>query len=66
MTTDEPIALGFGRNFAGEAAAASVPSNEWVGQLRLSSTGDRAGEPVRGRINLRAHEGAVMELSEEK
>ncbi len=53
-------------NFAGEAAAASVPSNEWVGQLLLSSTGDRAGEPVRGRISLRAHEGAVMELSEEK
>jgi alpha-glucosidase len=50
-------------NFAGEAAAASVPSNEWVGQLLLSSTGDRAGEPVRGRINLRAHEGAIVELA---
>ena len=53
-------------NFDGEPTVASFLSREGAAQLLLSSTGDRAGEPVRGRINLRAHEGAVMELSEEK
>jgi alpha-glucosidase len=51
-------------NFAGEPAAASFPSGEWSGRLLVSSAGDRAGESVRGGVNLRAHEGAVVELSE--
>jgi alpha-glucosidase len=50
-------------NFAAEAAAASVPSNEWVGRLLLSSVGDRAGEVVRGSVKLRAHEGAIVDLT---
>jgi alpha-glucosidase len=50
-------------NFAAEAAAASVTSNEWVGRLLLSSAGDRAGEVVRGSVKLRAHEGAIVDLT---
>jgi alpha-glucosidase len=49
-------------NFAGEAAAASLPSRE--GRLLVSSAGDRAGEPVRGSLKLRAHEGAIVELGD--
>ena len=51
-------------NFGDEPAAASFPSGDWVGRLLVSSAGDRAGETVRGRVDLRAHEGAVVELSE--
>jgi alpha-glucosidase len=49
-------------NFAGEPAAASFPSGEWSGRLLISSAGDRAGESVRGSVNLRAHEGTVVEI----
>ncbi len=51
-------------NFAGEPAAASFPSGEWSGRLLISSAGDRAGESVRGSVNLRAHEGTVVEISQ--
>jgi alpha-glucosidase len=44
-------------NFASEPVAASLPSGEWIGRLLVSSAGDRADEPVRGSLNLRAHEG---------
>jgi len=49
-------------NFGGEPAAASFPSSEWGGRLLVSSAGDRMGEPVRGSVNLRAHEGTVVEI----
>ena len=49
-------------NFAGEAVAASLPSGEWVGRLLVSSAGDRADETVRGSLDLRPHEGAIVEL----
>ena len=48
-------------NFAGEAAAASLPSREGGGRLRVSSAGDRADETVRGSLNLRLHEGVIVE-----
>jgi alpha-glucosidase len=51
-------------NFSGAPVAASLPSGEWVGRMLLSSAGDRAGEPVRGNLNLRAHEGAIVELGD--
>jgi alpha-glucosidase len=49
-------------NFASEPVAASLPSGKWFGRLLVSSAGDRADEPVRGSVNLRAHEGAIVEL----
>jgi len=49
-------------NFAGEPATARFPSGEWSGRLLVSSAGDRAGESVRGSVNLRAHEGTVVEI----
>jgi alpha-glucosidase len=49
-------------NFASEPVAASLSSGEWIGRLLVSSAGDRADEPVRGSLNLRAHEGAIVEL----
>jgi alpha-glucosidase len=49
-------------NFASEPVAASLPSGEWFGRLLVSSAGDRADEPVRGSVNLRAHEGAIVKL----
>jgi alpha-glucosidase len=49
-------------NFGGASVAASLPSGEWIGRLLVSSAGDRADEPVRGSLNLRAHEGAIVEL----
>jgi alpha-glucosidase len=51
-------------NFSGEAAVANFPSGEWVGRLLVSSAGDRTGEWVRGRVDLRAHEGTVVEISQ--
>jgi alpha-glucosidase len=50
-------------NFSGEPIAASLASDESPGRLLLSTAGDREGEPVRSSIKLRAHEGAVVELS---
>jgi alpha-glucosidase len=51
-------------NFGSESAAASFPSSEWDGRLLVSSAGDRMGESVRGSVNLRAHEGTVVEISQ--
>jgi uncharacterized protein DUF3459 len=52
-------------NFGDEPTAASLASGELAGRLLVSSGGDREGEPARGSVKLRAHEGAVMELSGE-
>jgi alpha-glucosidase len=49
-------------NFAGEPTGASFPCREGAGRLLVSSAGDRADEPVRGSVNLRANEGAIVEL----
>jgi alpha-glucosidase len=51
-------------NFGDKPTAANLASGELAGQLVVSSAGDREGEPVRGSVKLRAHEGAVVELSE--
>ena len=51
-------------NFGGEPTAASLASGELAGRLLVSSAGDREGDPVRGSVKLRAHEGAVVELPE--
>jgi alpha-glucosidase len=49
-------------NFASEPVATSLSSGEAIGRLLVSSAGDRAGEPVRGSLKLRANEGAIAEL----
>jgi alpha-glucosidase len=49
-------------NFGGEATAASGASGEMAGRLLLSSAGDRENEPVRGSVELRPHEGVVVEI----
>jgi alpha-glucosidase len=46
-------------NFGGTPVAA-----ECVGRVLVSSAADRAGETVRGSLNLRANEGAIVELSD--
>jgi alpha-glucosidase len=51
-------------NFGEEPTTACFDSGSWVGRLLISSGGDREGEVVRGCVKLRAHEGAVVELSE--
>jgi alpha-glucosidase len=48
-------------NFGGAPVAARLPSGECVGRLLVSSAADRAGEPVRGNLKLRANEGAIVE-----
>lgn len=50
-------------NFGGEATVANYSSGEPFGRLLLSSAGDRQDEAVHGSIKLRAHEGAIVELS---
>jgi len=52
-------------NLGNEPIAASFVSARLVGRLLLSSHGDRDGEPVTGRADLRAHEGVIIELSQE-
>jgi alpha-glucosidase len=49
-------------NFGDAPAVANFVSDELVGRLLLSSAGDRQDKVVRGSINLRAHEGAIVEL----
>jgi alpha-glucosidase len=49
-------------NLGDDPLAASFPSAP-SGTLLLSTAGDRAGEPVHGGIDLRPHEGVVVELS---
>jgi alpha-glucosidase len=51
-------------NFGGTPVAASLPSGECVGRLLVSSAADRTDEPVRGSLNLRANEGAIVELGD--
>jgi alpha-glucosidase len=48
-------------NFGGDPLAASLPSVS--GTLLLSTLGDRVDEPVQGDIDLRPHEGVIVELS---
>ena len=59
---EQPEQLLVALNFGSESAAASFPSSEWDGRLLVSSAGDRMGESVRGSVNLRAHEGTVVEI----
>jgi alpha-glucosidase len=49
-------------NFGGTPVPASLPFGECVGRLLVSSAADRAGEPVRGSLDLRPNEGAIVEL----
>jgi len=51
-------------NFGWTPVAASLPSGECVGRLLVSSAADRTDEPVRGSLNLRANEGAIVELGD--
>jgi alpha-glucosidase len=50
-------------NLGQEATSVAFPSGHLAGRLLVSSFGDRDGEAVTGSIDLRADEGAVMELS---
>jgi alpha-glucosidase len=50
-------------NFGGEPIAASFAAGHLAGRLLLSSRGDRDDEPVTGSVDLREHEGIVIELS---
>lgn len=50
-------------NMGQEATSVAFTSGHLVGRLLLSSFGDRDGEAVSGSIDLRADEGAVVELS---
>ena len=50
-------------NFGGEPIAARFTSGNLAGRLMLSSHGDRDDEPVTGGVDLRGHEGVVVELS---
>jgi alpha-glucosidase len=49
-------------NLGPERAAVDLPADNADGRLMLSSFCDRAGEPVRGRIDLRGNEGAIVAL----
>jgi alpha-glucosidase len=49
-------------NLGGEPTTASFTSTQIVGRCVLSSHLDRDGDAVRGNIDLRPHEGAVVEL----
>ena len=49
-------------NLGGEATTATVTSGPIVGRWALSSHLDRGGEAVCGSIDLRPHEGAVIEV----
>jgi alpha-glucosidase len=50
-------------NFGEEPIAAGFASRELAGRLLVSSAGDREGELLRGSVWLRAHEGAVVDLT---
>jgi alpha-glucosidase len=49
-------------NMGGEATSVAFDSGGLAGRLVISSFGDRDGEPINGRIDLRGDEGAVVEL----
>jgi hypothetical protein len=44
--------------------AVSLPSKGLTGSLLLSSGADREGESVSGALDLRPHEGVVIDLAE--
>jgi alpha-glucosidase len=50
-------------NFGGDPIAARFAAGYLAGRLLLSSHGERGGEPVTGSVDLRGHEGVVIELS---
>jgi alpha-glucosidase len=50
-------------NFGGEPISMSFPSGSPSGRLLISSAGGRHNEQVIGSIDLRPHEGAVIELA---
>jgi alpha-glucosidase len=49
-------------NLGGQPVSASFRSGKLSGRVLISSAGDRDGERVSGSIELRANEGAVVEL----
>jgi alpha-glucosidase len=51
-------------NFGDEPVVASTGNVKFCGMLLLSTAGDRAGEAVAGPLNLRGHEGAIIELAD--
>jgi alpha-glucosidase len=52
-------------NLGGEPTRATLTSGQIAGRLLLSTHLDRDGEAARGSVDLRAHEGAVIELTRE-
>ena len=50
-------------NFGDEPIVARLASGELPAQLLISSAGDREGELLRSAVRLRAHEGAVVDLT---
>ena len=50
-------------NFGAQPAAAALPSDSTEGRLLLSSLSDRVDDPVAGTIDLRGHEGVVVECA---
>lgn len=50
-------------NSGGEPIAASFAAGYLAGPLLLSSHGERGDEPVTDSVDLRGHEGVVIELS---
>ena len=52
-------------NMGSEPTSVAFDSGGLAGRLVVSSFGDRDGEPINGRIDLRADEGAVIELSQD-
>jgi alpha-glucosidase len=50
-------------NFGEEPMAATFASGSLIGRLLVSCYGDRNDEPVTGSVDLRAHEGVIVELS---
>jgi alpha-glucosidase len=52
-------------NLGGEPTAVEFPSTTLSGTMAVSSAGDRDGEELRGRLDLRGNEGVVIALAPE-
>jgi alpha-glucosidase len=52
-------------NLGGEPTAVELSSSTLTGSIAVSSSGDRDGEEVRGRLDLRGNESAVVSLAPE-
>jgi alpha-glucosidase len=51
-------------NFGDEPVEVSLAAGDLRGQLLVSTAGDRAGETVKGSLDLRGNEGAVIKLAD--